>query len=340
MDADRDPRVLDESDGARAASPIIGNLLLVAVVIVVGIVVTTLAFTFLDRTGAPTAEASFEYEQTPAGVEMTPVALGTDVVVLLNGEQITTFDADSTGTQKLIPTAPGDDITVVSRDEDRSVLVEKTVDDRSEVGDFIAYYTFDGGGTTLEDRSGNGNDGTLESDGGSKPTWGGCGLSFDGADDHVLVDDISAPVDVSEFTIAVTYVQRGPGSGSISQLVEHTWSGNEWFLENRDSAGGDPYRLEYAVEFPRNVLESGYSYDYGERHTVVGTYDGSTYELYVDGTRVGSASSSRAVDMGDMRFGRDFESTSQYFDGEMCEARLYYTAFDASEIGLLTTVMD
>jgi len=326
-----------ESGPDRGATPIVGNILLVAVVLVVAVLLVVLSFTFLERTGTPTADAKFEYEQTAAGIEMKPVALGTDVAVQLNGREVATFDADSAGQRTLIPTAPGDRITVVSEDGDRSVLVTKEIDDRSEIGDFIAYYTFEGSGGTVTDQSGNGNDGTLESDGASGPISAGCGLSFDGSDDHVLVEDISSPVDVEEFTIAVTYVQQGSGSDDgIVQLVEHTWSGNEWFLENSD---GNPYRIDYAVEYPSETVSSGTSHNYGERHTVVGTYDGSEYALYVDGSPVASDTFSRPVDMGDMRFGRDFESNSQYFEGLICESRLYYSAFDDEEVERLTTAM-
>jgi flagellin-like protein len=327
-------------DDRRGASPLVGNLLLVAVAIVVASLLALLSFTLLDATGTPTADAKFEYERTPVGVEMKAVALGTDVVVRLNGERVATFEADAAGRRALIPTAPGDRIVVVSRDEDRSVLVEKEVDDRDEVGNFVAYYPFDGSGSTVEDRSGNGNDGTLKDDGGGAgPTRAGCGLSFDGEDDHVLVEDISSPVDVEEFTVAVAFVQQGAGNDDVSQLVEHTWSGNEWFIENRYDGGRGAYRTEYAVEYPNADVASSYDYTLGEKHVAVGTYDGDEYSLYVDGTQVASGSHSRAVDMGDMRMGRDFESSIQYLDGVVCEVRLYYSAFDSDEVQRLSDTM-
>jgi FlaG/FlaF family flagellin (archaellin) len=328
--------LLDED---RGATPLVGNVLLVAVAVVITVSLVVLSFAFLERTGVPTAEAKFTYEETPAGLKMTPQALGTDVTVELNGRQIATVEADSAGQSVLVPTAPGDEITVVSTDEDRSVLIRRKVDDRSEVGDFIAYYTFEAGsGTTLEDRSGNGNDGSLS----GNPTWvtGEDGaLAFDGSNDYVSVTNINAPVDVQEFTIAVAYRQQGHGSDDVSQLVEHTWSGNEWFLETRDSGGTDPYRMEYAVEFPSEEVTSGTNYEFGERHVAVGTYDGDEYALYIDGSRVNSDRYSRKVDMGDMRIGRDFESNIQYLDGEIYEIRLYYTAFDGEQVELITAAM-
>ena len=327
-------------DSGRAASSVIGVLLLVGVVVVVGGVVAVGALTFLDGTGAPEATASFDYEQTAAGLRMTPQAISTTVAVRLNGQDVATFDPESAGQSALLPTAPGDRITVVSTDEERSVLVDRTVDDRSEVGDFIAYYTFDGedGDMTLEDQSGNGNDGTLTGEPGD---WTGSSYEFDG-DDSFTVSDIGVSgTEVDEFTVAVAYKQTDPGGGDdVSQLVEHQYEegSNEWFLENR--YGSDSYRTEFAVEFPDNQVASGYDYDLGERHVAVGTYDGSDYSLYVDGSRVGGGSHDDTVDTEEMRIGRDFESDIQYFNGEIYEVRLYYTAFGEAEVERITNAME
>lgn len=323
----------------RGMPPVVGNVLLVAVVVVVAVVLVTFSFTFLERTGTPSAEAAFDVEETPAGLRLVPKALGTDVTVRLNGEPLRTVSADRAGQAVLVPTAPGDRLTVVSTDGDRSVLLERRIDDRSEVGDLIAQYTFAAGsGTTLIDRSGNGNDGTLKGD----PAWlaGGGGLRFDGTRDYVTVSDLSAPVDVEAFTVAVAYRQRGRGSDDIAQLVEHTWSGNEWFLETVAAGGVDPYEMAYAVEYPRAEIRSGDRYDFGTAHVAVGTYDGRSYELYMDGTRVASGAHARPVDMGDLRIGRDFESAIQYFDGDVYELRIYYRDLDADAVAALSTAMD
>lgn len=330
----------------RAATPVLGNLLLVAVVLVLGITVTTLAFTFLESTGTPTAEATFETQQTAAGIELVPTTLGQPVTIQLNGRDIQTVSQDDVGEPVLLPTAPGDRITVLSRDGDRSLLLEETVDERSEVGDFIAYYTFESGsGTTVVDRSRNDNDGSLEDDGGgSGPTWvsggGQQALSFDGVDDHVFVSDITTGgVDsVSSFTVATTVTFDGE-TGSIQQFVEHRSGSDEWFLETADTTA--PFGVSYAVRFPDQVVASGQRLEVGERYVVVGTYDGDSgeYTLYIDGTPVASDTFDRDVQMGALRLGRDYESANQYFDGRLSELRLYYTAFDDREVATLTEVM-
>lgn len=329
----------------RAATPVVGNILLVAVAIVIAVVLITMSFAFLEQTGAPTAEAKFDYQPTAAGLKMTPQALGTDVTVELNGNPVAEIDADSAGQSVLVPTAPGDTITVVSNDADRSVLVNRRIEDRSEVGDLIAYYTFDSGNTTLVDRSGNGNDGTIN---GTNRT-SGC-LDFGGTgssgSDYVDADDLTVEniSEVEEFTVAVAYE---PDTGDAKQdLIEHiNDDGTNWVMEIKDqSTGSDQYELAYSVDKEGGSQDGEFftgPYDTGERQVVVGTFDGKTYELYADGQKKGSDSfdSEQKVGVGDVTIAKDAEADRDYFDGEICEIRLYYTALDSDDIGSLTNAM-
>ncbi|MEF8870102.1 MAG: LamG-like jellyroll fold domain-containing protein [Haloarculaceae archaeon] len=331
--------MVKDGDDARAVTPVIGNILLVAVVVVLAVALVLLSLTFLEETGTPTAEASFDYEQTPAGLRMTPEALGTDVAVKLNGKQVTTFSADSAGESVLLPTAPGDSITVVSQDGDRSVLVNKQVEDRSEVGNFIAYYTFDSdSGDTLKDRSGNGNDGDIQ----GNPVWRGSSLDFDGDDDYVTVDSLDAETSVSEFTVAVAY---RPDSADHQELIEHidTEDGTNLVLELKGGSD-DTYDIAYTVDDnggQQNGEIFAKGYDRGERHVVVGTYDSDSYELYVDGDEAANASNPpREISLGDLTVASDAEtSLDQHFDGDIYEIRLYYEAFDQQEVEVVTNAM-
>lgn len=329
----------------RSVTPVVGNVLLVAVVVVIAVVLVVLSFSFLEGTGAPTAEASFEYEQTPVGLELRPKALGTDVAVKLNGETITQVPADSAGESVLIPTKPGDRITVVSTDGQRSVLVDKTVDDRSEIGDLIAAYDFESGsGSTLVDRSGNGNDGTLR----GNSTWKSGSLRFDGQDDYVEVRDISSPEPVNEFTIAVTY--RTEDDSSKQELVEHISGTDNWLLELKPCSrsetpcdGSSGYEPAYSVDRAGGSQSGqifGGELDAKTRHVAVGTYDGSEYTFYVDGEKKASDTFSGNISMGDMNIGRDAEFSGDYLDGSIYEIRLYYTSFDDKEVRVVTNAMD
>lgn len=336
-----------DRDATRAASSVIGVLLLVGVAVVVGGVVAVGALTFLDNTGAPTANADFTYERTPTGLRMTPQAIGTTVTVQLNGRDVATFTPDSAGQSVLLPTAPGDRLTVVSQDREKSVLVDRTVEGRSQVGDFIAYYTFDGesGDSELVDRSGNDNNGTLE----GSPSWNGGSLGFDGSDDAVAVTDLNTPVSsVSEFTIAVSY--RTDNGDKKQELVEHISGSDNWGMEIKSECPScPPNSSTYNPNFFAD--EAGGSQDgqifageqpVGERRVLVGTYDKSAGEtrVYIDGARKATGSFDSEINMGDFYIGRDAEaSNDDYLDGEIYEIRLYYTAFDDQEVKTVTAAM-
>jgi hypothetical protein len=330
-------------DMDRGATPVIGNLLLVGVVVIVGVTVAVLSLGLIDGFGAPTAEASFSYEQTPVGIEMTPQALDTDVAVLLNGNEVARIPATAAGDPISVPTAPGDRISVVSTDGEQSVLVQRTVDDRSEVGNLIAYYPFenDGPDDRLIDQSGNGNDGQLQ----GTPTWEAGGLRFDGTgssgNDYVTVTDLSSPVDVSAFTVAVAYT---PETGAEKQeLLEHIDGSSNWVLELK-SENADEYELAYSVDKAGGSQSGQFRvgpYDAGDRQVAVGTFDGRTYELYVEGQAVGNDSfaSEQTISMGDLYIGRDAEGSRDYFNGTISEVRLYYSALDSGEVRAVTNAM-
>jgi FlaG/FlaF family flagellin (archaellin) len=328
------------SGNDRGAAPVVGNILLVAVAVIIAVTLVTLSFSFIDRTGAPTAEASFEYEQVPSGLQMTPVALGTDVIVKLNGEEITTIEADSAGEPVLMPTAPDDTITVVSEDEDRSVLINKEIDDRDEMGDFIAYYTFEeGGGSDVIDTSGNDNDG--ERNGNTTRTDGG--LDFDGSSNaHVDIGDLTAdgPDQVDEITVAITY--EHDGGSDIQNLIEHQDSSFAWFMET-DGKHGDPHQMEWNLGYnssPSGDITTG-DVPAGEKQVLVGTYDGNEMVFYRNGTRIDSETLSRQVALGEVILGADSDPSSigQNLDGRIYEMRLYYAAFDDDEVQRITDAM-
>jgi len=248
--------------------------------------------------------------------------------VQLNGQDVATLESEDVGVPTLLPTAPDDQITVVSRDEERSVLLRERVDEREEVGDFVVFDDFESqSGTTVVDQSRNDNDGEFRDD--------------DGENDHVQVDDITTAVvsSVEEFTVATKVRitgETGSGTSARQQFVEHTFGGNEWFLETADSDA--PFEAIYAVNFPGDTVSSSERLEVGETYVIVGTYDSDSgdYHFHIDGTRIASANHNRNVGMGELRLGRDFESQIQYLDGRLCEFRLYYISFDAGGIQLLT----
>jgi flagellin-like protein len=328
----------------RGASSLVGIILLVAVAVVLGSVLLTLSLTFLDGAGTPTAEASFSYEQTPVGLRMIPEALGTDVTVQLNGEPVAEFAADSAGQSVLLPTAPGDRITVISADGEQSILVQEEIDERSEVGDLIAYYPFeDGSGATVVDESGNGNDGTAVGDY-SRVDSCGSAIDFEGTSGtHINVGDLTlvGPDSIDEMTIAITY--QYDGGTDIQNLIEYQSSNFAWFMET-DGQHGDPHRMEYNLGYrtsPSNRILTG-DIPSGPTQTLVGTFDGEQMSLYRNGEEVDTVPLDRELSLGEVILAADSDPSSvgQNLDGRLCEVRLYYSAFDDGEVEVLSNAME
>ncbi len=98
------------------------------------------------------------------------------------------------------------------------------------------------------------------------------------------------------------------------------------------------YSIDYAVEFDNEVVVSE-AVERETRHVAVGTFDGEEYALYVDGNREGTGSHSEEVNVGNMSIAEDFEQDNQHFNGDICEIRLYYTAFKGDDIEVITNAM-
>ncbi|WP_323676029.1 LamG-like jellyroll fold domain-containing protein [Halorubellus sp. PRR65] len=329
--------------GEGGASSALGTILMVAVTIVLAVSVGVFALDIGQRQGAPTAEAAFEYEPTPAGLSMTATHIGEDVAVELNGQRVAGFNASDAGKTVLLPTAPGDRVTVVSREGGRSVLVNKRIDDRSEVGDLVAYYSFDQGSTnTIVDRSGNGNDGTAYGNYSRIVDDTGSALQFDGqSGTHVDLGDLTVdgPASVDEITIAIKYSKRD-GSDDIQNLVEHQAGNFAWYLET-DGQHVAPHRMEYTIGYLNPPSGTLYAPSLAERstHVLVATFDGDEMVLYRNGTRLGSTPLDRDVALGDVVLAADSNPSMQNFRGRMYQVRLYYTAFDDREAAVLSKAM-
>lgn len=340
MDPERRPlqRLFDDDSGM---SPVVGVALMIAITVALAAVTVAMLLGVADPGIAPTQDTAVSLDSTNAGTALVPEVTGSNAVdVRLNGESIATVNGSSTGREIFLPTAPGDEVMLVTENEDATVLVREQFE-AGEAGDFVAYYPFDDDGTDLQDRSLNGNDGEFE---GGTPSWGedgnGTYREFDGSQSVNVSNLKTGTEDVAAFTVATTV--RFDGTGSTQQLVEHNnGAGEEWHVETTGDGG-----LQFAVDYD-NVDAQSQDFETapnvltpGRAHVIVGTYDGETYRLYLDGEEVGNRTHEMEVDMGRMRIANDDSGADQHLDGRMYEFRLYYTAFDDHQVEMLTEVMD
>ncbi|MCS6863091.1 MAG: LamG domain-containing protein, partial [Abditibacteriales bacterium] len=187
----------------------------------------------------------------------------------------------------------------------------------------VAHYTFDeGSGAVLRDVSGNGNDGTIH---GARfvPCGGGFCLEFDGVDD--FVDCGGKPsLDLRDAVTLEAWVfpaARVKGEAGIvgkhfdSYLLSFYADGQCWWYI---SSGGNN---------TKHLLTTG------SWHHVVGTFDGKTLKLYVDGKLV----STNPSKFDTIRPGRNFfigcaSSRTAYFPGMIDEVRVYNRALSEEEV--------
>ncbi|MEF8806523.1 LamG-like jellyroll fold domain-containing protein [Natronomonas sp.] len=323
---------LDRRD--RAVSPVIGTVLMVAITVLLAATIGALVLNLGETPPDQQVESAVDLDATDAGAELTPEVVGQTVEVRLNDRTLTTIDPSSTGSSIFLPTAPGDEVLLVAEDDETSILIREEFE-AGEAGDFVAYYTFDGSGNTLEDGSLHGNHGDLEGD----PQWvedsNGTALEFDGSDDYVQVDDLkTGDADVDAFTVATTF--RVDSTGETQQLVEHNSGGEEWHIETTGDGG-----LQFSVNWTggHTIATAADELQAGETYVAIATYDGETYRLYLDGSKADESAYESNVDMGEMRLGQDDSGADQPLDGRLYEFRLYYTAFDEDEIEMLTRVL-
>lgn len=153
--------------------------------------------------------------------------------------------------------------------------------------DTVGHWVFsEGSGTTLADASGGGNTGTLGS-GAAAPTWVTTGrhrnaLSFDGGD-VVTVPHTAAlnPGKISVLAWATTKVL-----GNYDAWVTKYTTGARYELLKNSNSGKAEFLVHNGTSLVEAVGTTVLSYD--TWYFLVGTFDGVTARIYVNGVQEGS----------------------------------------------------
>jgi PKD repeat protein len=161
-------------------------------------------------------------------------------------------------------------------------------------------------------------------------------LSFDGVDDYVGISALSPVQDkaINAFTFGA-WVNYTSDTGTVQQVFEghtNTW---EIYLE------GDFPTLNFMIsdDEDQNHQVSATVGSLNTWYHVVGTYNGTTQKLYVNGEEVDSVSwSSTFTITTGITLGKDHEADIQYFNGIIDDVRIYNRALSAKEIELLSRV--
>jgi len=179
--------------------------------------------------------------------------------------------------------------------------------------------SYPGSGTTWTDLSGNGNNGTLVNGVG----YSGGSLSFDGVND---------------------YVQTNLNT-HYSQITLSTWALRTDTNTFRSLIGkyrGDPPQTEsYELLFNNSagirfhVTSSSIDYNNstttGVWYNIVGTYNGTTAKIYLNGMEVSSGNRTAGVNSVNFRIGASPRGTN-YNNGNIAQVSIYNRALTESEI--------
>jgi uncharacterized delta-60 repeat protein len=192
----------------------------------------------------------------------------------------------------------------------------------------------EGAGTSAEDGVGT-NNGTLT----SGPLWvsghSGSAVSFDGVDDYVSVPH-DASLNPTQITVSAwikatnwkTEIWRGAVVGNDHKVDEDTLGYN--------LRTGDNGKLSFVVATASWWKEASTAslMSTGQWHHVVGTYDGTTVKVYIDGVERGSAAGGGdlVASCYPLNIGRSPYYTDRLFDGVIDEVAIFDRALTPSEV--------
>ncbi|MBI5133950.1 MAG: LamG domain-containing protein [Candidatus Taylorbacteria bacterium] len=202
----------------------------------------------------------------------------------------------------------------------------------------VGWWRMDEGTSTIaHDFSGNGNNGTLTNMDASTD-WvngkRGKALDFDGSNDYI---DAGASVSLSNnspFSYSVWFKLSG-SQQTRTLMGKHTDATGGASLGIDDSAAN---KLKFHLNsYASQRVNSTATFDDGRWHYAVGTWDGDILRLYVDGALDVSSDVANTLTFPAVNFqiGRWVGGSSQYFNGQIDEARVYSRALSASEVSEL-----
>ncbi len=204
----------------------------------------------------------------------------------------------------------------------------------------VGYWSLDGddiSGTTAYDRSGSGNNGTLTN--GPTKTAGRIGqaLSFDGGDDYVTISSSSALSIGTAATYSTWVKMNALPPSSYGYSLIRKWSNGSEDKTLAIAQNGKPNLFFYNVGSGVNantVLSTGVW------HHIVGTYDGTTEKIYIDGVldNSNSASGDVADNVGAAVTLGHTPENSAYLNGFLDDVRIYNRSLSATEVRALYDV--
>ena len=196
-------------------------------------------------------------------------------------------------------------------------------------------------GTTVNDQSGNNNNGTMNGTNASTNVIAGKfnnARNFNGSDNYFDAGN-PASLQISSALSLEAWVKFANTSACypriISKFTNYPWNGYELLT---DCTGTNTPYLQLGNNGTLTNVNSNSGLSANVWHHLVATYDGSTEKIYVDGVLTGTNSSAaNAISVNgansvNVEVGRFAGAAQQYFPGSIDEARIYNRALTAAEV--------
>ncbi len=215
----------------------------------------------------------------------------------------------------------------------RPSKINKTLTSSANDG-LVGHWTFDGKDmySNVSDVSGQGNNGTISGQSATTTTIGKIGqaLLFDGTDDSVSIPD-TADFDFGTGDLAVSFWFKTDSSSRMHAFNLGSGSGNNLSFDFNDGSygvwvywmsGGSPY------------IRTTTFYNDGDWHHLVFRRTGTTAELFIDNTSIGTLSNSTNIDItGPSYIGAT--GSSFRWDGSVDDVRVYNRTLTDAEVQAL-----
>ena len=211
------------------------------------------------------------------------------------------------------------------------------------VGGMVGYWTFDETGTTANDSSGYGNNGTMYSSSTITDLHAssGCKIgskcaSFDGVDDYVSVTDPGTN-SVFDQTIVVT-LSTWLKPTTMPQIVNAgiVGKGNNYFMLFIDGLQVRTYFWDGSTH--RYIATTVANINANNWYHIVTTYQPGDFRIYIDGIEKASSVSitnNMVPDNSPVYIASDRGYANRYFWGQIDDLRIYNRALSAAEISAI-----
>jgi hypothetical protein len=231
----------------------------------------------------------------------------------------------------------------------------------SPVGSALGEWTFDEGYGDSAHNTGNAGSSLNEDLAGSSatcpgnascPTWTpdgkfGKALSFDGSNDYATTADAPALSSLTTLTISA-WIYQNTQTGTYDEIVSDFGTGSgdaKWWLGVTNATsqlefGIQPLNCVMSYSVPGKLSAPVNSILTGRWYHVVGTYDGSTENIYINGTLAATQSYTTGMNTcgGIVQIGTvDVDPNAFFFDGKIDEVKMYTSALSAEQVQLLYT---